>query len=131
MTRKHKGHLLRLHFAQIALWVGLGVGVLFSSGCHSAFVEATVVNHSGAEVRLLELDYPSASFGTGELAAGATFRYRFKVLGSGAAKLSWTDAQEKEHSSFGTMLQEGDEGKLIVTLGPQATTWSPELHSTR
>ena len=93
------------------------------SGCHSAFIEATVLNRSGGAVRNLEIDYPTASFGTETLAVGATFHYRFKVLGSGATKASWTDATGKDHSANGPALHEGQEGTLAVTLDPSTADW--------
>jgi len=37
-------------------------------GCKSAFVEADVINATAAPVSLVEVDYPSASFGVGSLA---------------------------------------------------------------
>src|SRR5579875_1192163 len=100
-----------------------------AAGCHSAFIQASVVNHTGQPVHLLEVDYPSASFGSGELANGATFHYRFKVLGSGAAKLTWTDAQQREHTSKGPDLTEGQEGTLTITLGPADANWDTNLSS--
>lgn len=105
-----------------------GLAILLSiSGCHSAFVNAQVINQSGQALRLIEVDYPSASFGTEDLAAGATFKYRFKILGSGATKLSWTDSHEKDHTSPGPTLHEGQEGTLTVTIGPDTATWNSEL----
>ncbi len=98
------------------------------SGCHSAFVNAVIMNHSGQPVRLVELDYPSASFGTGDLADGATFKYRFKILGSGPATLLWTDLHEKEHTSPGPELEEGQEGSITISIGPGAATWQKDLH---
>ncbi|MGI4828944.1 MAG: hypothetical protein ACRYFU_12250 [Janthinobacterium lividum] len=105
------------------------MALLGATGCHSAFVEATIVNQTGAPLRLVELDYPSASFGKGELANGATFRYRFKVLGTGTAKLTWTDPHEKELNSAGPVLREGDEGPLAVTIGADGAHWSSDLHA--
>lgn len=99
------------------------------AGCHSAFVQATVINHSGRPVHLFEVDYPSASFGGGELRDGATFHYRFKILGSGATKLLWTDSSEHDHTAAGPDLHEGQEGKLTITIGPNTATWSPDLHT--
>ena len=52
------------------------------AGCHSPYVAATVSNRTSQPIDLLEVDYPSASFGTQSLAPGADFHYRFKVLGS-------------------------------------------------
>ena len=99
------------------------------AGCHSAFVDARVVNHSGAAVRLVEMDYPNASFGTSDLPNGSTFKYRFKILGSGPTKLSWTDAHEKEESSSGPPLHPGQEGSLSVTLQPDGTAdWNTGLN---
>lgn len=98
--------------------ISLGV-----SGCHSAFVETTVQNRSGLPISLLELDYPSASFGTQNLAAGADFHYRFKVLGSGPVKLTYTDSTGHEHASSGPTLQEGTEGLLTVTVSPGVVRW--------
>ena len=103
-----------------------GCGLL--AGCHSAFVQATVVNHSGKTIRLFEVDYPSASFGGSDLQDGGSSRYRFKILGSGATKLLWTDAAEHEHSQPGPELREGEEGNLTITLGPNGATWDAKLH---
>lgn len=114
----------RLSFPSMAL----GALLLGLAGCHSAFISATLSNHTSQPVRLLELDYPSASFGTNELAPGATFKYRFKVLGSGATRLSWTDAHEQEHTSAGPSLHEGQEGTLAVTIEQGGTAvWNPTL----
>lgn len=101
--------------------------LLALAGCHSKFVQATVVNHSGQTVRVFELDYPSASFGTSDLADGATFRYRFKVLGDGATKLLWTDASERDHTAKGPALEEGQEGTLTVVIGPSGAEWQTGL----
>ena len=98
--------------------------VLPVAGCHSAFMMATVVNRSSQPVRLVEVDYPSASFGTERLAPGATFKTRFKIQGSGATTVSWTDALEKEHTSPGPSLSEGQEGELTVVIGPETATWN-------
>ncbi len=92
--------------------------LLLSGGCHSAMVDATVQNRSGLAVSLLEVDYPSASFGTQDLPSGADFHYRFKVLGSGALKLTYTDSQRHDHASSGPTLREGAEGLLLITLNP-------------
>lgn len=94
------------------------------AGCHSAYVEATLRNRSAAPVSLVELDYPSASFGTQSLAPGADFRYRFKVLGSGEVKLLFTDSARKEHTASGPPLSEGDEGPLTATITPAGVTWT-------
>ena len=101
----------------------LAASILGVSGCHSPFVETTVQNRSGAAISLLEVDYPSASFGTQNLADAADFHYRFKVLGSGPLKLTYTDNTRHEHVSSGPTLKEGAEGLLTVTLSPGVVRW--------
>ena len=54
-----------------------------AAGCHSYHVETTVENRTGAAIQLLEIDYPSASFGANSVAAGAIFHYRIQLRGSG------------------------------------------------
>ena len=102
-------------------------GLLTVGGCRSAFINATVENHSGQRVRLIEVDYPSASFGTSDLANGASYKYRFKVLGSGIATLQWTDLNEKEHTVQGPTLEEGQEGELVIDIHGDTATWNPHL----
>lgn len=102
-------------------------GVLFAAGCTSPYVNATIRNNTGAPVTLVEVDYPRASFGRESLAAGANYPYRFKILGSGGTKISWTDAQRKEHSATGPELHEGQKGQLIITLTSTGAQWDAQL----
>jgi hypothetical protein len=98
------------------------------SGCHSANIAATISNHTNAPLSLVEVDYPSASFGTQTLAPGQDFRYRFKVLGSGGTTLLWTDATHQDHKSAGPHLSEGDEGSLAITFSVGAEpSWTLQL----
>lgn len=109
----------------IAVAIALGL-----TGCHSAFINATLSNQSGAPVTLVELDYPSASFGTDALAPGQKYHYRFKVLGSGPTTLTWTDAANRPHKSSGPKLHEGDDGDLVVTFAPSTVpTWDLRLRN--
>lgn len=98
---------------------------LAASGCHSPYVEATVSNRSGKPIELLEVDYPSASFGTQNLAPDVNFHYRFKVLGSGPTKLLYTDSSHQEHKSNGPVLKEGAEGSLAITITTTGVIWQP------
>ena len=116
---------LRNH-RRMAIYLGSAALVLVC-GCHSAFVNASITNRSGRPLRLVEIDYPSASFGTNDLAPGAEFKYRFKVLGSGPATLLWTDAAKKEHTSAGPSLEEGEQGSLTVAIGPDDAQWTSQL----
>lgn len=104
--------------------LALAATTLLLGGCHSRYVEATVTNHTGRTIQLLEVDYPSASFGTQNLAPDAVFRYRFKVLGSGPTKLIYTDAAHQEHSANGPALHEGDEGRLTIDVTPSNPQWT-------
>lgn len=105
--------------------------LLLLAGCHSAYIEATVHNSTGGPVSVVEVDYPSASFGTQSLADGADFHYRFKVLGSGPTKVLWTDAMHHDHTVAGPSLQEGAEGHLLVTLTSSSASWDVNIHPAR
>jgi hypothetical protein len=91
-------------------------------------VQADVKNASGAAVNLVEVDYPSASFGVQSLAPGAEFHYRFKILGEGETQILWTDAAEKQHTVKGPSLHEGLQGPLTVTITGATATWETQLH---
>ncbi|HMD20925.1 MAG TPA: hypothetical protein VKH40_11410 [Alloacidobacterium sp.] len=105
---------------------------VFPGGCRSAFVSTTITNNSGARVTLLEVDYPSASFGTGALAPGAQFHYRFKIQGGGPITLQFTDRSGKTHTASGPDLQEGQQGTLQVIIDPSDNiSWIPNLTKIR
>lgn len=106
---------------------GALLGLLCLTGCKSPYVNATVENETGATVTLVEVDYPSASFGRETLTAGAAYPYRFKILGSGATKVSWTDAQRKDHTATGPELHEGQQGHLTITLTATGAQWDAHL----
>ncbi len=99
-------------------------------GCHSAFVETTIDNQGPTPIRLIEVDYPSASFGVGSLAPRSQFHYRFKVQGSGPLKLEFTDAQGQTHTTEGPQLNQGQEGRLTITIDPyEKVSWQTSLTS--
>ena len=95
-------------------------------GCHSHYVATTVSNRTGHPIELLEVDYPSASFGTQDLAPGSDFHYRFKILGSGPMKLLYTDSAHQDHKADGPFLKEGAEGSLSIAITPTGVTWQPD-----
>jgi hypothetical protein len=99
------------------------------TGCHSHYVSIDVHNQTGSPITLLEVDYPSASFGADTLAAGATYHYRFKILGDGPTKILWTDATQHEHTVPGPSLTEGQEGALTADITPTTATWTTHLRS--
>lgn len=99
--------------------------VLPLAGCHSPYVAATISNRTSHPIDLLEVDYPSASFGTQSLAPGADFHYRFKVLGSGNVSLTYTTSNFRDKKSTGPFLKEGDEGPLKAIILPDGVRWVP------
>jgi len=99
------------------------------TGCHSHYISIDVQNHTGKPITLVEVDYPSASFGVDTLAAGATYHYRFKILGDGPAKILWTDAAQQSHTVAGPSLAEGQEGTLTADITATTATWQSNLHS--
>jgi hypothetical protein len=103
------------------------VALMAICGCASKYVQAAVRNQTGGAVTLVEVDYPSASFGKESLAAGAEYDYRFKILGSGPTKVLWTDANRVEHAISGPQLAEGQQGTLVVTLTANGVNWDQKL----
>jgi len=94
-------------------------GLGFVSGCHSYHIESSVENRTGDDIELLEVDYPSASFGTGNLAAGASYHYRFQVRGTGPLKVLYSEgAHRTQHQINGPDLHERQEGALQIVLLP-------------
>jgi hypothetical protein len=96
-------------------------------GCHSAYIQADITNATPSPITLVELDYPSASFGVGSLAPGATYHYRFQIIGSGATKVIWTDASQHEHTVAGPSLHEKQEGPLAVRITGDSAEWTNHL----
>jgi hypothetical protein len=88
-------------------------------GCHSYQIDVGVENRSGQAIDLVEIDYPSASFGVDTLAAGAEFHYHFKVRGSGPLTVQYTDrATRQVRQISGPSLYERQEGRLEIVLLP-------------
>jgi hypothetical protein len=103
-----------------------------ATACRSAFFATTIENDGAAPIHLIEVDYPSASFGTQSIDAHAVYQYRFKIQGSGPITLNWTDAAGKSHTAAGPTLNEGQQGDLRVTIDPSArVTWSTTLSRAR
>ncbi len=96
-------------------------------GCHSHYIQATITNSSNAPLNVLQVDYPSASFGVQRLAPGQVFHYRFKLLGSGPVKLTFIDAQNHEHAVTGPSLNEGQEGTLAVSVTQERAEFHAKL----
>ena len=101
---------------------------LLFSACHSYHIDATIENHTGAPIQLLEVDYPTATFGADSLAADANFHYRFQVRGSGQLKVSYTAANGKTVQISGPALEERQQGNLDIVLEPSGKAeFHPQL----
>jgi hypothetical protein len=89
-----------------------------SVGCHSFHIDTTVENRTGGPIQLLEVDYPSASFGDDKLASGGIFPYRIQLRGIGPIKVQYTDAGGRPVQIDGPSLAERQEGTLKIVLLP-------------
>ncbi len=105
--------------------IAISIALTAATGCHSPYVAATVTNHTSGTLDLIEVDYPSASFGTQNLAPGAHYSYRFKVLGSGPMKILYTDTTHHDHTETGPTLREGAEGPLVIDITATGVNWAP------
>lgn len=105
---------------QMRFTAGLFLAAVASlcAGCHSAHVEVTVENRTGNPVRLLEVDYPNASFGADELAAGESMHYRIQVQGSGPVKVQYGSGDGRQAQVQGPELADRQEGALEIVLLP-------------
>jgi hypothetical protein len=102
------------------LWTSAACAVLLTaSGCRSSWVNADVRNQTGQPIHELEVDYPSASFGTNSLAPGADMHYRFQIRGSGPVKVEYTTGDGKTAHGQGLSLAERQQGQLTILLLPQ------------
>ena len=111
-----------------SIWTATALATCFAAvGCRSALIQATVSNHRTTPVSLIEVDYPSASFGIQTLAPGEDYHYRFKVIGNGAVTVQWADGRDQKKST-GPSLRDGDAGTLDVTFTTDATPrWDAKL----
>lgn len=110
-------------FSAIALLCAL------AAGCKSPHVEVIVENHTGADIKLLEVDYPSASFGADKLAAEASMHYSIAVQGNGPIKVQYTGPDQKQPQMMGPTVSEGQAGTLDIVLMPGGKAdFHPALH---
>lgn len=108
----------------------LGVLLLTFAACHSYHVDTTVMNHTGSAIQLLEVDYPSASFGASTLAVNASLPYRIQMRGSGTMKVQYTAPNGRVVTIDGPNLAERQEGRLEIVLLPGGKAeFHPDLTS--
>jgi hypothetical protein len=118
-----KGHGFRRAIKRPKQYAVLTAAILLSAlvlaaGCHSYQIETTVENRTGAAIQLLEVDYPSASFGANSLAADAILRYRIQLRGSGPVKVQYTVGDGRPAQIDGPTLTEPQQGRLQIVLLP-------------
>jgi hypothetical protein len=106
----------------------LSIALLALTACHSYHIDTTVENQTGGAIQLLEVEYPSASFGADTLAPGATLNYRIQVRGSGPLKVQYTGSDRQLRQIEGPMLTEHLEGQFEIVLLPQGRAeFNPHL----
>lgn len=102
--------------------------VLLTAGCHSYHIDTTIENRTGAAIKLLEVDYPDASFGADRIAAGADFHYRIQIEGSGQLKITYTGVDDKQVQIKGPEFVQRQQGRLEIVLLPSGKAeFHPEL----
>lgn len=118
---------MRLKMFRFAAWsAGALIPFCFALGCHgswdSEWVNARIDNQSGEKVRLLEVDYPSASFGADSIAAGSALQYKFQIRGTGPIKIEYSLENGKKVHSSGPKLEDGEHGTITIRLLPASKT---------
>jgi hypothetical protein len=92
--------------------------ITIAAGCHSYHVDITIENRTGGAIQLLEVDYPSASFGSDTLAPSGVYHYRIQLRGNGPIKVQYTASDGRQAQITGPILAERQEGKLEIVLLP-------------
>ena len=98
---------------------GYLIALAILAACHSSHIEVSIENRTNTPIRLLEVDYPTASFGTDALAPGATLQYRIQVQGAGRLKVQYTAPDGRQALINGPDLAEPQEGTLTIVLLPE------------
>ena len=89
-----------------------------AAGCHSYHIEASVENHTGGTITLLEVDYPTASFGVDTLALDSVVHHRIQTRDSGPISVQYTAAHGRQVQVKGPTLYEKQEGSIQIVLLP-------------
>ena len=87
-------------------------------GCHSYHIEASVENRTGGTITLLEVDYPTASFGVDTLAPDGVVHHRIQTRDSGPIGVQYTAAHGHQVQVKGPTLFEKQEGSIQIVLLP-------------
>ena len=104
-------------------------GVVALSACHSYHIDVSIKNNTGGPISLLEVDYPSASFGADALASDADLHYRIQIRGSAPLKIQYTPMNGHQVQITGPALFEKQEGKISIILLPEGKVeFNPSLN---
>ena len=103
------------------------LGSFCLTGCKSAFIHAVTLNETGVPITVLEVDYPSASYGANALPVGGKYICGFKIQGSGGTTVTWIDPNHQTHTFKGPQLHQGQGGTITVHLEPNAVNWDLTL----
>jgi hypothetical protein len=110
-------------------WTVVSACLGLLTACHSYHIEATVKNDTGSAISLLEVDYPSASFGADAVGASSEVHHRIQTRGNGPLKVQYTDASGKQVQITGPTLYENQEGRIeIDLLAKGKAEFHPELN---
>ena len=105
-----------MHLLRILAILFAAVALVTLVGCHTHSINTTIINNGNGPVRNLQVDYPSATFGVSQIDPGQQFHYRFEIIGSGTAKITFTDPEGHTHQNSGFALREGEEGAMTITV---------------
>ena len=98
------------------------------AGCRSPYVDTSVINSGTTTLHNVEVDYPSASFGMADLAAGAVFHYRFQIQDAGRMKVEFSNSSHHNYTGKGPYVAQGQQGTLQIMLdGSGKNQWSAKL----
>ena len=98
--------------------LALAFSTLSMLACHSYHIEASIENRTGRPITLLEVDYPTASFGSDTVAANAVFHHRLQVRDTGPITVQYTGAHGRQFQATGPTLYEKQEGSIAIVLLP-------------
>ena len=114
--------------ANCAQSLSLLLTLVMIAGCRSHHVEITVENRTGAAIQLIEVDYPSASFGADALASEGRLSYSIQVRGTGPVKVQYKASSGAQQQISGPSLAERDEGLLEIVLLPNGkASFTPQI----
>lgn len=112
----------------VTVFCAVAVLLALPAGCHSPWIQCTIVNEQATPVSLVQVSYPGGTFGVQTIAPGGSFHYRFRDLSDDQASIDFTDAAHHDHKAKGPQLRQGQEGTLRIAIQPNnQVRWEPVL----